>query len=387
MSDDWEEEIFEKHFEDELDREEAREYYRDMNAREAALPSAIEDANERGRPYVIQISPDFPNPTVYQSINAQCVKQNIGTTQGTLVGNTLVENIVQQLGGITVYGNVDVEIPGEIDHKSENLISIRLDTLEPRLRPNISGKVSVPLYQCLQREQMNNILYQYGLLGGLDDRNLVCVAHGRSANSNILDSVKNNPVEGIISEIAGRMLGGASMSRNWDLEQTYLCNIEYVITVSTKNVALEGTEGIHVGDRVNEDVYGKMPSESSSPEDTNNINSSDSVNKGKPHHAVKLKHTMVMTTHKVVSPRLRSCFDEVESMCGMPLTTIADVRKVTDNVKARSYLVELLTILFKEHENNIRVWRDARGEKDRLRQKTFAAYNLKKFYENGYSMK
>ena len=86
---------------------------------------------------------------------------------------------------------------------------------------------------------------------------------------------------------------------------------------------------------------------------------------------------MVMTTHKVLSPRMRSCIEEVTRLTGVPLGTRAELQHVCENREKRNQLVILLTILFKEHENNIRVWRDSRGEKERIRQKTYAAYCLK----------
>ena len=406
--DDYEDKIFD----DELVRLEAQDYHRDFNAYvhdrgPDEILKSIEDANRENRPYVVMISPRFEESfkTPYQATNSQCIRQNRGNTQGTVVGRTLVANIIQQIGGINVGSNVDVMLPGLVNPDSKRLISIRLETLEPLLRPNVSGKVSVPLYQSLTDDQLNCILYQYGLRNGKDDRDFVCVNHGRGvrmtsdmksykeAAGMVKKSLEENPMEGLIAEVAGRMLGGAAQSRNWDLEQTYMQNIEYIIRIGAqKHNALEGTEDIHTGALIDEEIFGKDPSETTEkklrrdyqddgagdqPKGGEDKTWADDQWKGADNaqHAVLIEHTMVMTTHKVLSPRMRSCIEEVTRLTGVPLGTRAELQHVCEN--RENQLVILLTILFKEHENNIRVWRDSRGEKERIRQKTYAAYCLK----------
>ena len=402
-------------FEEELVRQEAADYHRDFNAYvhdrgPDEIQKGIEIANRTNRPYVIRISPRFEESfkTPYQSTNAQCINQNSGNSQGTVVGRTLVANIMQQIGGINVGSNVDVSLPGLVNPKSKRLLSIRLETLEPLLRPNISGKVSIPLYQCLTEDQLNCILYQYGLKNGTEDRDFVCVNHGKgfrmtksstykSAAEEIGKTVRENPMEGLVAEVAGRMLGGAGQSRNWDLEQTYMQNIQYTIRVgSKKHNALEGTEDIHAGDTMDEDIFGGDPTETARVEEPNlskyqkekdtedTGDWADDQWKGinNSQHAVHVEHTMVLTTHKVLSPRLRSCFDEIKRLTGLSLETRSDVRRACKDHTIKNQLVILLTILFKEHENNIRVWRDSRGEKERIRQKTFAAYSLMQYVKS-----
>ena len=92
----------------------------------------------------------------------------------------------------------------------------------------------------------------------------------KSAAEEIGKSVRDNPMEGLVAEVAGRMLGGAAQSRNWDLEQTYMQNIQYTIRVgSKKHNALEGTEDIHAGDAMDEDIFGRDPTETDGDEEPN----------------------------------------------------------------------------------------------------------------------
>lgn len=419
--DEWEDQLFESNFNSQLAREDAKQAYREdaMNQGDS-VANDIENATREDKNYVISISPRFRSQyvTEYQAINTQCVRQNVGNTQGTIVGRTLVSRIVQQIGGLNVSMNIDVELPGLVYPASKRLISVRLDTLEPLMRTNMSGKLSIPIYQCLTKDQMNCILYQHGLKGGVDDIFLVCVNYGKGVRPTTGDtyekmakrmkmSMQSDPMESIVAEVAGRMLGGAAQSRNWDLEQTYMQNIEYTIRVGGKHAnALEGTEAIHEGDLVNEDLYGKDPEAEETAEGPKNYQNEtrtrpseegekwvdtdwDSefeggVPKAQHQHAVIIQHGLVLTTHKVISSRLRSCFSEVTHLTGIPLDTKAQLRVICGNTEARGHLVVLITILFKEHENNVKLWRDARGERDRIRQKTFAAFQLIQFKNRGY---
>lgn len=420
--DEWEDQLFESNFNSQLAREGAKEAYREILSDKDDVKDNIDAATGENKNYVISISPRFRSNyvTEFQAINTQCVDQNVGTTQGTIVGKTLVSRIVQQIGGLNVSMNIDVELPGLVYPASKRLISVRLETLEPLMRTNLSGKISVPIYQCLTKDQMNCILYQYGIKNGVEDVFFVCCNHGKgvrptkedtyeSMAKRLKTSMQSDPVESVIAELAGRMLGGVSQSRNWDLEQTYMQNIEYTIRVGGKHAnALEGTEAIHEGDLLNEDLYGRDPGadentgsakkyqkEKKTPRkraddsgwadtDWDKEFEGKKQSKHQHQHAVIVQHGLVLTTHKVASPRLRTAFREVTHLTGIPFDTKEELRRVTDNSEARGHFVVLLTILFKEHENNVKLWRDARGERDRIRQKTYAAYQLIQFRENGY---
>jgi hypothetical protein len=370
-------EFEERIFEDEI----ARQQYREEQVGEEARTARGESAPGTGgmgstRQYMTSIGPNFKSPTPYQSTNAQCVALDTGLTRGNIDSRPMVTHLVQQLEGLQVSTNTDVELPEPLEADDDNIVSIRLDALEPSLATNASASVPIPLYQCLKKEQMETILYQYGLEQGIDDRDFVRVNFSKGTKRDgVQDALKENPMESFIAEIAGRLLGGSRMSKNWDLEQVYLQNIRYVIRIDPKrsSVGLQGTQRIFRGDEHSDQyVYGDLKSF-----DGSETTPSDEQN------AVTLEHEMVCTTHRVTSPRLRSAISEAANLCEIDIEARDSINKYLNNREARTHLASLVSIFFRENENNIRAWRDPRGERERMRRKTFAAFRLRQMASSG----
>jgi hypothetical protein len=203
-------------FEEETSRLDARKVYREVEKDIEQTKKRIRTANKEKRPYVIHVSPAFKPgaATIYQASNQQCIGEAGGSRM--IASDNLVSHIIQNMEGIHIEANTDVELPGFILPESPRLISVRLDSIEPELVKNISGSVSVPIFQCLQEEEMKVILYQYGLKEGINDRDFVrtnfakLATKGAQSLEGITKSVEKNlnenPMESFVSEVGKGLL-------------------------------------------------------------------------------------------------------------------------------------------------------------------------------------
>jgi hypothetical protein len=157
-----------------------------------------------------------------------------------------------------------------------------------------------------------------------------------------------------------------------------------------KDTALRGTTRIHAGKGVRggkakaakEAADLTMPSFLDTSLDYQ-TNDPDEMIQGKTEHAVHITYTMVCTTHKVISPRLRAAISEAEDLSTLDLGTIEKIATVLNNRAARTHLVTLTSIAYREFTTHERVWRDPRGDRERIKKKIYAAYSLKKMANDG----
>ena len=89
---------------------------------------------------------------------------------------------------------------------------------------------------------------------------------------------------------------------------------------------------------------------------------------------------MRLTTHRVMSPRLRAAIDSVAVLIGFSIQVKDDLEKILkiNNGIGKSHMMTLMEAEFEEGESKLRTYRDPRAEQALTNARIFAAGQLRK---------
>ena len=89
---------------------------------------------------------------------------------------------------------------------------------------------------------------------------------------------------------------------------------------------------------------------------------------------------MQLTTHRVMSPRLRAAIESVSALIGFRMEEKTDLEKVLslENGSGKAHLMALMEAEFEEGESKLRTYRDPRAEIAKGNARIYAAGQLRK---------
>ena len=89
---------------------------------------------------------------------------------------------------------------------------------------------------------------------------------------------------------------------------------------------------------------------------------------------------MQLTTHRVMSPRLRAAMESVSALIGFRMEKKSDLEKILEleNGSGKAHLMALMEAEFEEGESKLRTYRDPRAETAMNNARIFAAGRLRK---------
>ena len=401
-----------------------------------------EQNKRRKESYVLHIGPKFrpKHHTPFRATNVQVIKADTTGGQGStgVPTNSLFDFVIDDVraGTVRAYTGLDIVLETLIHPDSPKLIKMKLAQLDvDGILDTTTGGIDVPLYLNLTNDQFNDILYQLGLPERENDVSLVRM------NVQGTSSYDLDPTEQFINQFIGRMgRYKTNVSSTWDTREDFFQNINFKIRIGPeKKHLLQSTQNLSRGTSIwdcvegdddgcevrqfkdcSKDInvlcsqedqfieYGKIIDKNADKPklkktnyhpDELKYNDEWLKERGKKQnkqnkqfnqfldtepeetgtsHAGVIEHVMRLTTHRVMSPRLRAALAGVSNLIGKQINTKKDLQDIMKlmNGGGKAHLMTLMESEFQEAESSLRTYRDPRAQQTMHNARVFAAGRL-----------
>jgi len=362
--------------------------------------------------YVLHVGPKFRkgHNTPFRATNVQVIRAEEAATsvgQDAAPTHSLFDFVVDDVraGTVRAYTGLDIVLDAMIHPESPKLIKMTLQQLDlnETLDEAMYG-VQVPLYLNLTKANFQDVLWQLGLPKRDKDVALVRMNIQGSAEYKI------DPSEQFINQLIGRMgRHRTNVQSTWDRDEAYFQHINFKIRIGPqKRNRIEAISNISRGtgkqpdapqffqdtqkdqfddyqaevvsdddDEDKEFRRSKIDMKRKQEQELEEFLNTPPVEDGTTHAGV-LEHVMRMTTHRVMSPRLRAALASVSALIRHPIETKSDLEKLLklDNGAGRSHMMALVEADMQEGESMLRSYRDPRADDALRNARVFAAGRL-----------
>ena len=201
--------------------------------------------------YTVHVGPKFrdADKTEFQATNLHVIAAAKNKEQ------SLYEYIVDDvnMNKIRAYDNLDIMLEEYIHPESRRMISMQLKHMTSAGAIDTDmGDVPIPLYLCLCKEQIEDILEQLGFEHKLKDLGLIVMNKKRYHGK--IDKI-DIQLEQFVNQVVGRMARyKTKVDSTWDSQHEFFQPIKFKIRVGPRNsVGLDALSNIRRGnpDRVN----------------------------------------------------------------------------------------------------------------------------------------
>ena len=154
------------------------------------------------------------------------------------------------------------------------------------------------------------------------------------------------------------------------------------------SVAIDAIQHITRGNPELEDVYASK-NDKYDYQDLTSMSSTtdrdkilDAVGEDGTSHAALMEHPIRLTSHTVMSPRLKAAIDQAGTYINASFDTKDDILKYLNDTKIRTHLATLVTHELLNSEGSLRTYRDPTATDESTKKKIFAASSIIRYFNS-----